>query len=117
MQATKLSQMGYHVVVPDLYRGRLGVEAEEAQHLMDNLDWPAAVADVRNAAKYLRHMCALSLSRARARACVCVRVRACGRACVRVRGSPLLQLASCRVSSPTAAHTQHTGGARRSHRA
>jgi hypothetical protein len=56
-QATKLSQMGYHVVVPELYRGKLGVEAEEAQHLMDNLDWPAAVADVRNAAKYLRHMC------------------------------------------------------------
>ena len=29
---------GFRVIVPDLYRGELGVEAEEAQHLMDGLD-------------------------------------------------------------------------------
>ena len=56
-QATRLSQLGYHVVVPELYRGKLGVAAEEAEHLMGNLNWDGAVADVRNAAKYLRHMC------------------------------------------------------------
>ena len=56
-QATRLSQLGYHVVVPELYRGKLGVAAEEAEHLMGNLNWEGAVADVRNAAKYLRHMC------------------------------------------------------------
>ena len=70
-QATKLSQMGYHVVVPELYRGKLGVEAEEAQHLMDHLDWPAAVADVRNAARYLRHMCVILPFQVIPPACVC----------------------------------------------
>lgn len=70
-QAMKLSQMGYHVVVPELYRGKLGVEAEEAQHLMDHLDWPAAVADVRNAARYLRHMCVILPFQVIPPACVC----------------------------------------------
>ena len=31
--------------MPDLYRGKLGLEAEEAGHLMRGLDWAGAVAD------------------------------------------------------------------------
>ena len=39
--AERLAGDGFRVIVPDLYRGELGVEAEEAQHLMDGLDWCA----------------------------------------------------------------------------
>eukprot|EP00300_Choanocystis_sp_HF-7_P027560 c32703_g1_i1.p1 GENE.c32703_g1_i1~~c32703_g1_i1.p1 ORF type:complete len:238 (-),score=48.97 c32703_g1_i1:28-720(-) len=49
-----LSSKGYRVIVPDLYRGELGVEAEEAQHLMNNLDWVGAIADIASAAAFLR---------------------------------------------------------------
>jgi carboxymethylenebutenolidase len=31
------------VLVPDLYRGKLGVDKEEAHHLMSNLDFPNAI--------------------------------------------------------------------------
>eukprot|EP00050_Salpingoeca_kvevrii_P006044 m.287115 g.287115 ORF g.287115 m.287115 type:complete len:258 (+) comp11714_c0_seq1:66-839(+) len=44
----------FHVVVPDLYRGKRGVEAEEAEHLMNDLDWKGAIEDVRGAVQYLR---------------------------------------------------------------
>eukprot|EP00941_MAST-03F_sp_MAST-3F-sp1_P005132 g5132.t1 len=53
-QAEKLRLAGYRVLVPDLYRGELGIEAEEAEHLMTNLDFPGAVQDVEGAAKYLK---------------------------------------------------------------
>jgi carboxymethylenebutenolidase len=52
-QAQKLASSGYRVVIPDLYRGKVGAEAEEAHHLMTNLDWPGAVEDVRGAARFL----------------------------------------------------------------
>jgi carboxymethylenebutenolidase len=52
--AKVVSSMGYRVLVPDLYRGKLGVEAEEAHHLMQNLDWPGAVADIAGAAAFLK---------------------------------------------------------------
>ena len=53
-QALKLSSQGYRCVVPDLYKGKLGVDAEEASHLMNNLDWPAAVEELKITAKWLR---------------------------------------------------------------
>ena len=34
------SEGGYRVLIPDLYKGKLGVNVEEAHHLMSNLDWP-----------------------------------------------------------------------------
>lgn len=52
--AKKISEQGYRTLVPDLYRGKLGVEAEEAQHLMDGLDWPGAVDDIRGAVDHLK---------------------------------------------------------------
>lgn len=36
---------GYRCLVPDLYKGKLGVNVEEAHHLMTNLDWPGAKGD------------------------------------------------------------------------
>ena len=46
--------MGYRVVVPDLYRGKAGYDAEEAQHNMKSLDFKAAVQDVAGAAAWLK---------------------------------------------------------------
>ncbi|KDD72688.1 dienelactone hydrolase [Helicosporidium sp. ATCC 50920] len=53
-QAAALAAKGYRVFIPDLYRGKLGVEREEAQHLYDSLDWPAAVRQLAEAAEHLR---------------------------------------------------------------
>lgn len=52
--AAHIASKGYRVLVPDLYRGKLGVKAEEAHHLMSNLDFKAAVEDVRGAAQLLK---------------------------------------------------------------
>ncbi|KAJ3080837.1 hypothetical protein HK102_002777 [Quaeritorhiza haematococci] len=46
--------LGVLAISPDLYRGKVGETADEANHLMSNLDWPGAVKDIKNAAKYLR---------------------------------------------------------------
>lgn len=53
-QAQQLSECGYKCLVPDLYRGKIGVDAEEAHHLMGNLDFPAAVEDLKGAATHLK---------------------------------------------------------------
>lgn len=37
--ATRLSNSGFRVVIPDIYKGKVGVDKEEAAHLMNNLDW------------------------------------------------------------------------------
>lgn len=52
--AKKIAAQGYRVVVPDLYRGKLGLDREEAAHLMGALDFPGAVADVIGASAFLR---------------------------------------------------------------
>lgn len=30
---------GYRVLVPDLYKGKLGVDKEEAHHVSSNISW------------------------------------------------------------------------------
>ena len=45
--ADKLAGLGYTSVVPDLYKGVVTVEAEEASHLMQNLDFADANTDGR----------------------------------------------------------------------
>jgi carboxymethylenebutenolidase len=53
--ADRLAQAGYTALVPDLYRGKSTVEAEEAHHLMSNLDFAdAASQDIRGAAQFLK---------------------------------------------------------------
>lgn len=52
--ADRLAHAGYHALVPDLYRGKSTVEAEEAHHLMSGLDFgDAASQDVRGAVQHL----------------------------------------------------------------
>jgi carboxymethylenebutenolidase len=49
-----LARNGYRALVPDLYRGKIALEANEAQHLMDGLDFgDAAGQDIRGAVRYL----------------------------------------------------------------
>jgi carboxymethylenebutenolidase len=52
--AQKLAASGYRVLIPDLYKGKVGVDKEEASHLMGHLDWMAAIAEIKEAAKYLK---------------------------------------------------------------
>ena len=53
--ADRFAKAGYRALVPDLYRGKVTVEAEEANHLMTNLNFgDAAGQDVRGAAQFLK---------------------------------------------------------------
>jgi carboxymethylenebutenolidase len=53
--ADRLAKAGYRALVPDLYRGKVTVEAEEAEHLMKGLNFgDAAGQDVRGAVQYLK---------------------------------------------------------------
>jgi carboxymethylenebutenolidase len=53
--ADRLAKSGYLALVPDLYRGKMTVEEEEAHHLMTGLDFgDAASQDVRGAVQYLK---------------------------------------------------------------
>lgn len=53
--ARRIAAAGYVALVPDLYRGKSTVEAEEASHLMNGLDFAdAASQDVRGAVAALR---------------------------------------------------------------
>jgi len=42
------------VLVPDIYRGTVVTDAEEAGHVMSGLDFPGAVQDIAGAVQYLR---------------------------------------------------------------
>ncbi|XP_072993587.1 uncharacterized protein [Typha latifolia] len=54
--ALDISQMdqGYRALIPDLYRGKVGLDAAEAQHLMEGLDWAGAVKDIRASVNWLK---------------------------------------------------------------
>ncbi|MES1907506.1 MAG: hypothetical protein MHM6MM_000613 [Cercozoa sp. M6MM] len=45
----------FKTLVPDLYRGKEAIDHEEAGHLMDGLDWPGAIEDIRGAVRYLKN--------------------------------------------------------------
>eukprot|EP00854_Cymbomonas_tetramitiformis_P012709 gene12709-15027_t len=54
-QAQELSaKANVRCLVPDLYKGKIGVDAEEASHLMDNLDFMNAVEEMKAAVAYLK---------------------------------------------------------------
>lgn len=52
--AQKIADAGYQCIVPDLYKGKVGVDREEAQHLYDHLDWPQAVQEIKACVQYLK---------------------------------------------------------------
>ena len=53
--ADRLALAGYRALVPDLYRGKSTVEAEEAHHLMTGLDFAdAASQDIAGAVHWLK---------------------------------------------------------------
>lgn len=53
--ADKLAKAGYRALVPDLYRGKVALAANEAEHLMNNLNFgDAAGQDVRGAVQHLK---------------------------------------------------------------
>ncbi|KAL0001665.1 hypothetical protein SO802_015446 [Lithocarpus litseifolius] len=54
--AEKISQLGpgFKALIPDLYRGKVGLDVAEAQHLMDGLDWQGAVKDIRASVNWLK---------------------------------------------------------------
>jgi carboxymethylenebutenolidase len=53
--ADRLAKAGYRALVPDLYRGKKTLEANEAEHLMTNLNFgDAAGQDVRGAVQQLK---------------------------------------------------------------
>jgi carboxymethylenebutenolidase len=53
--ADKLAAAGYRALVPDLFRGKVALEAQEAEHLMNSLNFgDAAGQDVRGAVQYLK---------------------------------------------------------------
>lgn len=56
-EAEEIGMMGNFVtIVPDLYRGKLTKDFEEAGHYMGSLDWPGAVDDIQGAAQKLKEM-------------------------------------------------------------
>jgi carboxymethylenebutenolidase len=53
--ADRLAQAGFRALVPDLYRGKSTLDAEEAHHLMTGLNFgDAASQDVRGALQHLK---------------------------------------------------------------
>jgi|SRR5512145_521789 carboxymethylenebutenolidase len=53
--ADRLAALGYRALVPDLYKGKVTVDAAEANHLMTNLNFAeAATQDIRGATQYLK---------------------------------------------------------------
>ena len=53
--ADRYAAEGYRALVPDLYRGRVTQDPDEANHMMSGLDWGgAANEDIRGAVQYLK---------------------------------------------------------------
>ena len=53
--AEKFARAGYRALVPDLYRGKIALAANEAEHLMTSLNFgDAAGQDVRGAVQHLK---------------------------------------------------------------
>ncbi|CAN1232548.1 Protein usf [Linum perenne] len=54
--AIKISQLepGFKALIPDLYRGKVGLDAAEALHLLTNLDWQGAIKDISASVNWLK---------------------------------------------------------------
>jgi len=57
--ADRWAQAGFRALVPDLFRGKLTKDAQEASHLMNGLDFgDAATQDIRGALQYIKQLSA-----------------------------------------------------------
>ena len=55
--AERFAAAGITALAPDLYRGRVTADPDEANHLMTGLDWPGACeVEVRGALRHLRSL-------------------------------------------------------------
>jgi len=54
--ADRVAALGYVALAPDLYHGKSTVEAEEAHHLMEGLDWGRAAQELAGAVAHLRNV-------------------------------------------------------------
>lgn len=52
--ADRFAEAGFRALVPDLYRGKVTTDADEANHMMTNLDWAGAVTDIAGAVGHLK---------------------------------------------------------------
>ena len=52
-QAKLLASRGFRVLIPDLYKGVIGLDREEASHLLTSLDYRLAIDEIREAAVHL----------------------------------------------------------------
>lgn len=52
----RFARAGYVALAPDLYHGKKTLDAAEAQHLMEGLDWGKAVEEIKGAVKHLRDL-------------------------------------------------------------
>lgn len=52
--ADRFANNGFSVLCPDLYRGKVAKDYEEAGHCLQGLDWDGALKDIRGAALYLK---------------------------------------------------------------
>lgn len=53
-KGVEYSKQGFKTLVPDLYRGKVAKDSEEAGHLMNGLDWEGAFQDIQGAVDYLK---------------------------------------------------------------
>ena len=53
--AINIAAQGYRCLIPDVYHGKIGVDKEEASHLLSKLDWMRAVDEIKQAVEYLRN--------------------------------------------------------------
>jgi len=55
--ADRFARAGYNALAPDLYEGRVTTEPDEANHMMEGLDFPGAThQDIRGAVQHLKTM-------------------------------------------------------------
>ena len=52
--ADRLAKAGYRALVPDLFRGKVTRNRDEASHMMQTLDWANAIVDIRGAVQHLK---------------------------------------------------------------
>ncbi len=55
LTSDKFAKHGFKVLCPDMYRGKVGKNHEEAGHLMNNLDWVSALNVIKCAGEFLKN--------------------------------------------------------------